>query len=59
MHTWLFSFGSVYEVHWDGIGSDLYERTPLEVFGWLSGAIVVPPDQANLLSLSAQTCRRR
>ena len=59
MHTWLVSSGSVYEVHWDGIGADLYERTPLEVFGWLSGAIVVPPDQANQLSLSAQTCRRR
>jgi hypothetical protein len=54
MHTWVFSKGNVYEVHWDKIGSDLYGATPLRVFPWLSGAIVVPPDQAIKLVASAQ-----
>jgi hypothetical protein len=57
-HTWLFSLGNVYEVHWDQIGAQLYERTSLQVFGWLSGAIVVPPDRASFLTMSAQVCRR-
>ncbi|WP_298959441.1 hypothetical protein [uncultured Roseibium sp.] len=43
-HTWLFSEGKVYEVHWERIGSGLYEATKLEDFQWLSGAIIVPPD---------------
>ena len=59
MHTWLFSLGYVYEVHWDEIGSSLYERTVFSAFGWLSGAIVVPPDRAKLLTMSAQTCAAR
>ena len=42
-HTWLYSFGKIYEVHWDKIGADLYEATNLEDFAWLSGALV-PPD---------------
>jgi hypothetical protein len=54
MHTWLFSYGKVYEVHWKGIGADLYEATPLELFGWLSGAIVVPKDQVGHLAVSAK-----
>lgn len=58
-HTWLYSLGSVYEVHWDQVGAQLYERTALQAFGWLSGAIVVPPDRASLLTMSAQVCRRR
>jgi len=32
-HTWLFSRGKVYEVHWDRIGADLYEASPLRTFG--------------------------
>jgi len=43
-HTWLFSAGKVYEVHWDQIGATLYEATELTAFAWLSGAIVIPPD---------------
>ena len=43
-HTWLYSFGKVYEVHWDKIGAELYEATNLEDYAWLSGALVVPPD---------------
>lgn len=43
-HLWLFSFGKLYEVHWDKIGSDLYGATDLEDYSWLSGALVVPPD---------------
>jgi hypothetical protein len=46
MHTWLYSTGSIYEVHWDRIGSDLYEATNFEDYAWLSGALVVPPDAA-------------
>ena len=48
-HTWLFSLGKVYEVHWDEIGSNLYEASPLRTYPWLSGAIVIPLDQASLL----------
>ena len=58
MHTWLFSMGRVYEVHWDEIGAGLYERTMLRAFAWLSGAIVVPPDRSSLLRMSSQRCQR-
>lgn len=54
MHTWVFSKGKVYEVHWDKIGSELYEATSLRSFGWLSGAIVVPFYQSALLSVSSK-----
>lgn len=53
-HTWLLSKGKVYEVHWNGIGDTLYERSPLQSYPWLSGAVTVPPDQARLLAISAQ-----
>jgi hypothetical protein len=53
-HTWLFSEGKVYEVHWDKIGDELYEASSLRAYPWLSGAIVVPPDQAHRLAASAQ-----
>jgi hypothetical protein len=57
-HTWLFSFGDVYEVHWDQVGASLYEASPLRSFGWLSSAIVVPPDQVGGLAVSANLkCR--
>ena len=51
-HTWLFAYGSVYEVHWDktAASGELYEATPLSAFGWASGAIVVPGDQAGWLA---------
>lgn len=52
-HTWLFSEGRVYEVHWYGIGDDLYEHSSLENdFPWLSSLLIVPPDQAKLLRQS-------
>jgi hypothetical protein len=44
LHTWLYSKGLVYEVHWDKAGADLYGTTDIEDFEWLSGAIVIPPD---------------
>ncbi|WP_444928677.1 hypothetical protein ACJJIF_12455 [Microbulbifer sp. SSSA002] len=53
-HTWVFSKGKVYEVHWDKIGSELYEETPLRSYPWISGAIVVPFDQSVLLSTSSK-----
>lgn len=59
MHTWTFSGGDVYEVHWCGIGADLYEKTPLKTFAWLSGAIVVPPETArSLRAAGLRTCRQ-
>jgi hypothetical protein len=53
-HTWIFSRGNVYEVHWAAVGKDLYEETPLNNFGWLSGAMVIPVDQAAMVSASAK-----
>jgi hypothetical protein len=53
-HTWLFSKGKVYEVHWDKVGADLYEASPLRTYPWLSGAVVVPPDQAHHLAVSSK-----
>jgi hypothetical protein len=47
-HTFLLSFGMVYEVHWDAIGGDpakkLYEASSFWAYPWLSGLVVVPPD---------------
>jgi len=44
MHTALFSNGYIYEIHWDKSYKDLllYEKTLLEEWGWLSGAIQIP-----------------
>ncbi|VEN72789.1 conserved hypothetical protein [Candidatus Desulfarcum epimagneticum] len=49
-HTWLFSEGKVYETHWNKIGPDLYEASPLRKFPWLSGAIVTPSEQSQCLA---------
>lgn len=48
-HCWLFSSGKVYEVHWQGIGRDVYESHELNTFPWLSGMIIVPKDSVSLL----------
>lgn len=53
-HAWLYAEGKVYEVHWDKIGDELYEATPLRIFPWLSGAVVIPPEQAAALPASAK-----
>ena len=55
-HTWLFSYGNVYEVHWSEIGSNLYEKTPLKKFHAKSGVIVFPPLVAAALTLTHTTC---
>jgi len=59
-HTWLFSEGYVYEVHWDRrAGNTLYEKTALNKFKWLSGAIIIPQDQVRkLTTLSGLSCSR-
>jgi len=44
----------VYEVHWNDIGADLYEATNLKSYAWLSGAIIIPSDQAAFLSASSK-----
>ncbi len=54
MHTWVFSKGLVYQVHWDRIGSNLYEESSLRSFPWLSGAIIIPSDQAGYLAISSK-----
>lgn len=48
-HTFLCSYGVVYEVHWEEIGDKLYERSDLYNFEWNSGVVVTPPD-ANFTS---------
>jgi hypothetical protein len=50
MHTFLLSYGMLYEVHWSAIGGDpnskLYERSPFYDYSstFLSGLAVTPPD---------------
>ncbi len=56
-HTWLYSEGYVYEVHWNAIGKDLFEKTRIENFVWNSSLIVVPPDSVALLAMkNMQEC---
>ena len=49
-HTALFSYGMVFEVHWGGCGTGLYERSPFYGYPatsklpWLSGIVLLPPD---------------
>lgn len=48
MHTFVFSYGKVYEVHWSAGPDDpgLFEVSTLENFmrGWTSGAVAIPTD---------------
>jgi hypothetical protein len=44
VHTWLYSLGQIYEVHWDKIGDDLYGAVKFEDYQYISGALVIPPD---------------
>lgn len=48
-HTFLCSYGMIYEVHWDEIGDKLYEMSEFDKFEWNSGVVVTPPD-ANFIS---------
>jgi hypothetical protein len=57
MHTFLFSYGDVYEVHWSQIGKDLYERTPLKDYMWVDGIIVIPPLEASKLKVTEVICK--
>ena len=43
-HTFLYSMGMVFEVHWDKIGTDLYEQSSFYTYDWLSGLLLTPPD---------------
>ncbi len=58
-HIWLFSNGSVYEAHWEGVGSGLYEVRILSKFPWNSNLINVPPDMIPFLTMSALTIKRK
>jgi hypothetical protein len=44
VHTFLISYGMVFEVHWAAIGEGLYERSPLYSYRYLDGVFLVPPD---------------
>ncbi|WP_223669337.1 hypothetical protein [Kangiella shandongensis] len=56
MHTWLYSKGKVYEVHWDSVGDGLFEEISLRNYSWLSGAIFIPSAQASLLTNEQLKC---
>ena len=56
-HVWLYSYGKVYESHWEKESGDgLYTNMPLDQFPWLSGVVIVPPDSQHLLSISTVKC---
>ena len=59
MHTWLFSKGFVYEVHWDKAGKELYDKTDITNFPWQSNMIVVPPDAKVNLTISVLKCANK
>ena len=57
-HVWLYSYGKVYESHWDKEpDTGLYTAVELNAFPWLSGIIVIPPDSHHLLPLSKVECK--
>ena len=57
MHVWLYSYGKVYESHWEkDFNNGLYTAIPLNNFAWLSGIVVVPPDAHALLTMSKVKC---
>lgn len=43
-HTFLYSLGDIYEVHWTEERDNLYERSPFYSYEWLSGLMITPPD---------------
>ena len=43
-HNFMYSKSSVFEVHWEKDGADLYERTAFYDWKWLSGLMVAPPE---------------
>jgi hypothetical protein len=57
-HVWLYSYGDVYESHWENNANDgLYTAIPLRNFAWASGIIVIPPDSQPLLNVTKLNCR--
>lgn len=57
-HVWVYSFGKVYESHWDKeAGSGLYTAVPMEDFIWLSGIVVIPKDSNHLLNMTPVLCK--
>jgi hypothetical protein len=57
-HTWLFSKGYVFEVHWENTAPTLYEKSPLDTFGYLDSIIMVPPDGKSFIALDALKCSK-
>jgi hypothetical protein len=45
-HTFLCSYGKVYEVHWNQPSDGLYGVSDFGTYKWLSGVVVVPPKTA-------------
>ncbi len=44
LHTFMCSYGMVFEVHWDEIGEKLYETSAFYYYQYLSGLVFIPPD---------------
>lgn len=42
-HTFLYSWGEVFEVHWDRI-DDVYGKVPFYTYEWNAGLMITPPD---------------
>lgn len=56
-HVWLYSYGKVYESHWDKEAKEgLYTALPLTMFPWLSGVVIVPPDAHHMLTMAKVKC---
>ena len=45
-HTFLYSFGMIFEVHWTQERDNLYGRSPFYYYPWRSGLMLVPPDSS-------------
>ncbi|ABD79972.1 hypothetical protein [Saccharophagus degradans] len=56
-HCWLYSYGKVFESHWDReFSNGLYTSIPLNQFPWLSGVIITPPNSKSLLNIAEVKC---
>jgi hypothetical protein len=44
VHTFLLSYGMVFEVHWGACGPGLYGVSPFYTYAYLDGLVITPPD---------------
>ena len=43
VHTFLYSYGEVFEVHWKNI-DDVYQKSSFWNYEWRAGLMTTPPD---------------